>query len=100
MTEESKLTTKISPLGYVTGFFMGSGIILGYLAGSIAFILYLLVIIARTYIWIDRFSVFGIGWGVVLGLLAALGAIAATIVGLVIVNFVIRKIREYRETRK
>ncbi|MHA2255233.1 MAG: hypothetical protein ACXAAM_04100 [Candidatus Heimdallarchaeaceae archaeon] len=97
MVKETETTEKIGPWGYTVGIFLGSSIVLGYLVSAIVFVFYLLVIIARTYIWINRFSVFGIGWGVVVGLLCALGAIAATIVGIFLVVFVVRKFKEFRE---
>jgi hypothetical protein len=100
MAKETKTKEKAGPWQYTLGVFMGSGIIVGYLVGAIMFILYLLAIIARTYIWIDKFSIYGIGWGVILGLLTALGAIAATIVGLIIVLYFVKKFREFRERRR
>ncbi|MCG3221016.1 MAG: hypothetical protein H7641_06510 [Candidatus Heimdallarchaeota archaeon] len=96
MEKETETTEKISPWGYTVGVLLGSGIVVGYLVGAILFVFYLLIIIARTYIWIEKFSVFGLGWGVFIGLLCALGAIAATIVGIFLIVFVIRKIKEFR----
>ena len=99
MEEETKRIDVTGPGGYVLGAFLGSSIIVGYLAAAILFILYLLAVIARIYIWIEKFSILGIGRGVVLGLLAGLGVIAATIIGLVLLMFIIRKVKEFRERR-
>ncbi len=96
MEEETETTEKISPWGYTVGIFLGSSIVAGYLVSAIVFVLYLLIIIARTYIWIENFSVFGLGWGVFLALLCAIGAVGATVVGIFLVVFVVRKIKEFR----
>ena len=99
MEEETTTTEKVGPLGYTLGVFLGSSILIFYLAAAILFIFYLLAIIARTYIWIDKFSVFGLGWGVVLGLLSALGVIAASIIGLIIIVFIVNQINQFRKNR-
>ncbi len=99
MEEETKRMEVIGPGGYFLGALLGSSIIAGYLAAAILFILYLLAVIARIYIWIEKFSILGVGRGVVFGLLAGLGVITATIVGLVLLLFIIRKVNEFREKR-
>ena len=99
MEKETKRMEVISPGGYFLGAFLGGSIIIGYFAAAILFIVYLLAIIARIYIWIDKFSIHGLGLGVIYGLLAGLGVIIATIIGLVLVMFVIRKVNEFREKR-
>ncbi len=96
MEEETETTEKISPWGYTVGIFLGSSIVAGYLVSAIVFVLYLLMIIARTYIWIEKFSVIGLGWGVFLALLCAIGAVGATVIGIFLVVFVVRKIKEFR----
>ena len=96
MVKKTETTEKIGPWGYTVGIFLGSGIVVGYLASAILFVFYLLIIIARTYIWIEKFSVFGLGLGVFLGLLCALGSILATIVGIFLIAFVVRKVKEFR----
>ncbi|NPD88202.1 MAG: hypothetical protein HGN29_05745 [Asgard group archaeon] len=97
MEKETETTEKISPWGYTVGVFLGSSIVAGYLISSILFVSYLLIIISRTYIWINKYSIYGLGWGVIIGLLCALGSVVATVVGIFLIAFIVRKIKERRK---
>jgi len=96
---ETKTEDEVTITGWqypiVAGF--GSLIVVGYIAGAIAFLGYILFLIARLYQWIIDFGQnYGLFWGVVIGILAFLGVILATVIVIIVLIFLFNKFQQYR----
>ena len=77
----------------------GAGIlvILGYLIGTLVFLGYIMFLISRLYLWINQFAVeHGLFWGAVLGILALIGVLLATILAVVVLVFAVNRFQELR----
>ncbi len=76
-------------------------VLLTYVIGSSIFLGYIMFLISTLYQWIIQFGAkYGLFGGAVIGVLAFLGVLLATIIGILVLVFAINKFQQFRLERK
>ena len=97
MEEEATFSGWQYPLAAGAGFL----IVLAYIMASVVFLGYIMFLISQLYQWIILYGAkYSMFWGVVIGILAFIGVLLATILAIVVVMFLVNKFKHYRLEKK
>lgn len=79
----------------------GTLIVLAYVVASVLFLGYIMFLISQLYQWIIFYGAkYGLFSGVIIGILAFLGVLLATLIVIVVILFLVNKFQHYRLERK